>query len=222
MTISDSDAKLLWGRAAAFCSNPSCRADLSILSKQNPYNIGEMAHIIAKSPVGPRGANGGGEDKYENLILLCPTCHRMIDKAPDGDYPEVTLYKWKSEHENFIRKSASNQKFETKRNLKKFIAPILGENKMLWMEFGPYSETAISDPGSNLCDLWTLRKIDRIIPNNIKIINVIQANMGLLNSEEIDAYLKFKTHVEAFEQHQYNRLDSYPRFPTEFSDLFNL
>jgi hypothetical protein len=49
MPISDNDVKLLWGRAAGICSNPTCRADLTVLlDKSNNYNIGEMAHVIAK------------------------------------------------------------------------------------------------------------------------------------------------------------------------------
>jgi 5-methylcytosine-specific restriction endonuclease McrA len=101
MATSDSDVKILWGRAAGICSNPDCRQDLTvILEQKGSYNIGEMAHVIARKPGGPRGKAGGGADDYANLILLCPTCHTRIDKAPEGEYPEPMLHEWKQEHEN--------------------------------------------------------------------------------------------------------------------------
>jgi len=35
---------------------------------------------------------------YVNLILLCPSCHTHVDKAPE-EYPEDLLKKWKKDHE---------------------------------------------------------------------------------------------------------------------------
>ncbi|KGH27926.1 hypothetical protein P353_16830 [Comamonas testosteroni] len=95
MAISDVDFKVLWGRAAGFCSNPDCLDDLTIVIKTKNYNIGEMAHIIAKKENGPRGIKGVSDDSYHNLILLCPTCHTHIDKAPKGTFTEDEILQWK-------------------------------------------------------------------------------------------------------------------------------
>lgn len=220
MAISDNTAKLLWGRAAGICSNPGCREDLTVLVEGNrSFNVGEMAHVIARSPEGPRGESGGGSDEYENLVLLCPTCHRTIDKAPDGIYPAEVLYRWKTDHELAIRKSGANQVFCSSRELKSFVVRFLAENKSLWRSIGPNSEAAISDPGSNLHDVWTLRKIDTLVPNNTKIINAVQSNIGLLSPEEALAFFDFKSHASAWEHHQYHRLDTYPQFPDHFEEL---
>ena len=63
MAISDVDLKLLWGRAAGFCSNPSCKRDLTVILEQRAScNIGEMAHIIAHS-----GRSRGAKD---NRVLI--------------------------------------------------------------------------------------------------------------------------------------------------------
>src|SRR6185312_13137244 len=98
---------------------PHCRADLTVLLQgSGSYNVGEMAHIIAKSPDGPRGVAGGGADAYENLILLCPTCHRKIDKAPEGEYPVELLCAWKSEHESAIREAGQRRTFDSVSALK--------------------------------------------------------------------------------------------------------
>lgn len=192
-----------------------------MLSQSASYNVGEMAHIIAKSAGGPRGRAGGGPDTYDNLILLCPTCHRKIDKAPAGEYPEQLLHDWKTQHEANIRSIGQERRFSTKEALKLFVAQLLAENKALWEAFGPQSPTALADPGSNLHIVWNLRKLDRILPNNRRIINAVEANRNLLDAQEVSAFINFQVHATAFEANQYHRLSSYPTFPAEFERLFS-
>jgi hypothetical protein len=221
MAISDSDCKVLWGRAAGICSNPTCRTDLTQILEQRPYNIGEMAHIIARRPSGPRGVAGGGADTYENLLLLCPSCHTRIDKAPD-EYPEFLLRQWKADHESNIRQRGSNKKFDNFELLKRAVTRLLTENHAIWNTFGPHSEIAESDPDSNVAAVWDLRKLDTILPNNREIINLIGANEGLLSSEDYEAFLLFKNHALAFERSQFDRLDKYPLFPSIFEERFHI
>src|ERR1019366_4311808 len=99
MSINSKDTKKLWGLAAGRCSRPGCDEECIRLLASNPTVIGEMAHVIAQSPKGPRGVQQGGEDTYENLILLCPTHHSEIDKAPAGTFPPGILLDWKKQHE---------------------------------------------------------------------------------------------------------------------------
>jgi hypothetical protein len=47
------DIKLLWGRAANRCSFPECR--MMLTTEGDNSLIGENAHIVARSPDGPRG-----------------------------------------------------------------------------------------------------------------------------------------------------------------------
>ena len=222
MAISDPDTKMLWGRAAGICSNPSCRADLTSLVEQGNYNVGEMAHIIARSPEGPRGSGSGGSDSYENLILLCPTCHRHIDKSPDGTYTSEQLHNWKKEHENQIRASASEIRFKKREELFETVSKLLIENRSIWMEYGPESIPAQNDPGSNSYKIWDLRKLDTVIPNNNKVVNMIENNSGLLTAEEYQEFINFKMHTKSFEQNQYTRLDHYTTFPQSFARIFGL
>lgn len=222
MPISDNDYKILWGRAAGVCSNPECRQDLTILLMNGKaFNIGEMAHVIARKPDGPRGVPGGGDDTYENLILLCPTCHRLIDKAPKGVYTENMLHKWKDDHENEIRQVGKNRIFEDTNSLKAAIRRLLAENHSTWKLYGPKSMEAQSNPGSNMYKLWEANKLSVIVPNNRKIINFVESNLTIINDAEYEEFLKFKAHAEAFERNQYNRLDSYPLFPQSFAEVMN-
>jgi len=220
MAVSDNDYKLLWGRAAGVCSNPACNEDLTIILEGGGFNVGEMAHIIARSESGPRGHLGGGPDTYTNLILLCPTCHRTVDTAPSGQFTDETLRKWKIDHEAEIRGRGRALKFESFGALKMVVSRKLAENKQLWKTLGPHSEAAENDPGSNLINVWDLRKLDTIIPNNNFIINYIKNNENLLQESAYHAFVKFKNHALAFECNQYGRIDQYPLFPAEFEKEF--
>ena len=198
MAISDADSKLLWGRAAGICSNPSCRADLTaILQESNSYNVGEMAHIIAKSEGGPRGEQSGGSDKYDNLILLCPTCHRHIDKSPEGTFTVDQLHQWKLDHETAIRSSMSEVIFDHLDDLKAQVSRLLMENHMIWEQYGPESKIAKEDLGSNAYHIWNLRKFNTIIPNNQKIINMIKANIKLLSTDEYKSILLYENNAKS-------------------------
>jgi len=221
MAISDVAYKILWGRAAGRCSNPGCREDLTvILDRPGAYHIGEMAHIIAKSPSGPRGQDAGGPDAYENLILLCPTCHKRIDKAPPGEFTEGRLRGWKKGHEDGVRNQGKNERFDSLAQLKAAVSRLLIENRTIWLTLGPKSEVATSDPGSNLYVIWNLRVGDTIVPNNQRIINLIEANVELLPLQEFEVFLAFKNHATAFEEHWADRLDAYPTFPRVFEEVF--
>lgn len=221
MAISEADGKLLWGRAAGICSNPSCRTDLTaILQDSNSYNVGEIAHIIARSEDGLRGEEGGGSDKYPNLILLCPTCHRHIDKSPEGTFTVEQLHRWKSDHEYAIRLRMSEVAYENIDELKRAVSKLLMENHLIWEEYGPQSKVAKEDHGSNSYKIWNLRKLGTVIPNNQKIINMVEANMKLLDADAYKAFLLFKNHATSFEANQYCRVSSYALFPEVFSERF--
>lgn len=221
MAIKLVDIKLLWGRAAGLCSNPSCRADLTkILESGTGYVIGEMAHLIAHAEGGPRGRAGGGSDEYVNLILLCPTCHTHIDKAPEGEFAEELLLNWKKTHENEIGSRGARVTFESFEVLKEAVCKKLMENRRIFELYGPHSKIAQTDPESNAVEIWKARKISKILPNNREIVNLIEANIALLAGEFRSAYTDFREHAEAYELSQISRLDHYPLFPPDFGRLF--
>lgn len=109
MAISEKDVKLLWGRAAGHCSRPDCRLPLTASSIDGEYHLGEQAHMIPDSSTGPRSSEATGDedtDAYDNHILLCPTCHTLVDKNP-SQYPAATLRSWKTEHEAWVAEQLS-------------------------------------------------------------------------------------------------------------------
>lgn len=108
MTTSAQARKLLWGRAHNICSFVTCWQALTAdevdarTGEGFAVVVGEEAHIRSGSPGGPRydpDYPNANIDKYENLMLLCPTHHRLID-AHNGDaYDAETLVAMKRRHE---------------------------------------------------------------------------------------------------------------------------
>lgn len=94
----------LWVKSAGHCQFEGCNEALFIdgvtLQELNKANV---AHIAASSTDGPRGNNQSTElsNKFENLMLLCPTHHKLVDDMPDEFTAEI-LQKMKLEQESKI------------------------------------------------------------------------------------------------------------------------
>ncbi len=67
-------------------------------------NFGQMAHVVAFKKDGPRGSGPRPKDINDvgNLMLLCPSCHKLIDTHPEK-YPVPVLEKYKEKHEARIK-----------------------------------------------------------------------------------------------------------------------
>lgn len=111
VSIPDRDRKILWARLGNKCA--MCKASLvAEESARAPAAIvGDEAHIIARSPTGPRGGllAEGGLDAYENLVVLCKVHHKVIDDRAD-EYPPERLREIKRQHETWVRQSLEQQR----------------------------------------------------------------------------------------------------------------
>ena len=102
MPIRESQARIVWGRAGGRCSREGCGRELTnIVRDGEAHHLGELAHIIGSKPTAARAEGEVGSDNYDNLLLLCPSCHTEIDKAP-ASFPVQLLHDWKSKHEAYI------------------------------------------------------------------------------------------------------------------------
>lgn len=66
--------------------------------------IGQIAHIEAKNNNGPRAnpkLSDQQRDEYPNLLLLCPTHHRLVD-ARESTYTAEMLRLWKADRERIF------------------------------------------------------------------------------------------------------------------------
>lgn len=90
------------------CSFPGCRRQLTWTGDEVRLR-GEMAHIVASSGEGPRGAEAlpdAERGRYGNLILLCPNHHEEVDAEPER-YSSQELARIKAEHEAWVDRQLS-------------------------------------------------------------------------------------------------------------------
>lgn len=101
------DLKRLFALSGCECANPSCNNKLIATDYQSI--LGEICHIEAASSDGPRfNPNQTDEERrsFDNLILLCENCHKIIDnKVNETNYPVELLKKWKKSHQEKILNS---------------------------------------------------------------------------------------------------------------------
>lgn len=107
----------LFARAAGRCEFDGCnRLLIEHHVTKRAGNYGERAHIVAYEEAGPRGRSKRPKDVHEldNLMLLCPACHKHIDGNPD-QYSVETLRAYKVAHEERVRRlTGLDKNHETK------------------------------------------------------------------------------------------------------------
>lgn len=224
MAISDIVKRKLWAASGGFCARIDCHADLFPFFENGTItNIEELAHIIGQKIKGPRGNSKmplNERDEFENIVLLCPTCHTLIDKKPDM-FPDAIILAWKSKHEESIRSLFLEPKFRSRKDIRNYLEPLLAENKYIFDNYGPYSENSRNNQMATEL-MWESLAIRKILPNNRKIVNVIENNQHLLEGSEFGQFIEYKLHKEGFE---YNKISgdvnaTVPTFPKDFEKIF--
>ena len=219
----DQNTKLrLFADSGGYCQNPNCNTNLFQSTGKKDFHIAEMAHIISAGDRGPRSDSTLTKEQkgnYSNLILLCPNCHTTIDKA-ENDYPQTLIIKWKNEHTDNIKKIFNIKKYGTRREAREVIYPILLENRFIFETWGPLTDSRYN-PESEIADKWKFKLLENILPNNRKILNIIESNFDLLKAEEISSYAAFKQHVNDLEaRHITKKNINTSLFPTNFDNIF--
>jgi len=97
---------MLWGVSAGICEFKGCSACLfeHHVTKEN-VNLAQRAHIYAFSEGGKRYSRLVPKKKIndiDNLMLVCGSCHDLIDST-DTNYSAEKLLAMKKEHEERIR-----------------------------------------------------------------------------------------------------------------------
>lgn len=216
-SISADVTRVLIAKSGGYCQNPGCSTNLVPFFRDGTVtNIHELAHIIAQSPHGPRGSatlSISDRDNYENLILLCPTCHTLIDKNP-GQYPEILLEEWKATHEQRIQLLFDSRLYGNRNELFAVVSEIMRENKSIYDTYGPESPES-ADPFSDAARMWRQSVLTIIIPNNQKVLSLLIRNGCLLHEDEKAIVDEFRVHKLGVE---FNHLSGdkngrVPRFP---------
>jgi len=212
---------LLLAQSCGFCENPKCEIPLFEYENIKPTYIGEQAHIVPYSGVGNR------EDKkintrtnihnIENLILLCPTCHTLVDKDKNNQYTTEILLEWKKQRQQKIDNlfAIKHKNFET---LSKQVIPLLKENKEIFDAYGVENEPSTFP---DKYPLWKKSEFKLLI-NNSKLKTIFQHNELLFSKKNADILLVFYKHVREFEDTRDSPAKRYALFPKELNSIFQI
>tara|TARA_R110000824_G_scaffold127671_2_gene287985 strand:+ start:373 stop:969 length:597 start_codon:yes stop_codon:yes gene_type:complete len=185
-------------------------------------HIAEMAHVFAATDDGPRAKPALTKSErgaFENLILLCSTCHTIIDKAPK-DFPDSLILNWKNKHRSKLLSLFGAVECQDRQEARSQIDPLLRENKSIFDNYGPHIETA-KNPESGDAERWKRKMLVKIIPNNRRILTHIDANTKLLRASEWPTVEAFRQHIDDLEaRHIEGFTGGATQFPVHMNELF--
>lgn len=170
----------LYAESMGRCMNPDCQAEL----------FREKGDVIEKAHITPYCKTA--DNVYENLVVLCPTCHTDFDK--NDAFPPEEVKQWKQIRKEELDK-LFGKKYATFNELQLQVAPILSENKSI------YENYYLNDQK----DLWDKFE-GRILANNRKLKVLLENNLGLIQSHTNKSYSNLEivqrlfAHIEEFEK----------------------
>ena len=94
--------KVLFSASGGMCAFPGCR--IRLIDHESGAMLGEMCHINAYAAGGPRYdpvRDVSSRSETDNLIILCPTHHSLVDQDPTT-YTAESLRRMKVQHEDRI------------------------------------------------------------------------------------------------------------------------
>lgn len=222
-TIPVNAARQLWAGCGGYCQNPNCNRFLFASVGENSVSLANVAHIIGHGSNGPRSDHELAEtidrDGLANLIMLCLDCHKIVDEL-EKEFSVEAMQQWKYEHEKKVAQFFDIPKLTDERELLIEVSELLDQNESIFREYGPYSQNALEGDSGDTLKIWHRRCLDTILPNNRRIVNLIEKNKRHF-TYPWDVYremLGYKLHVEAFEDNCLlgQKVNDYKLFPVEF------
>ena len=211
----------LFSASAGYCQNPDCLRGLFLELEKNSIHIAEMAHIFAANDKGPRAnklLDDAARGDFNNLILLCPSCHTIVDKSP-ADFPDALITAWKGDHDYKIRAAFGIASYTTRDEVRNAIAPLLRANRHIHANFGPDNDYRLN-PESEEASHWKRKVVGQVIPNSLSIIKILDINKDHLNSNEKDTVESFRQHIDDISARHLEGVESITsRFPPEMNNI---
>lgn len=216
-------ARQLWSQCGGFCQNPECNKPLFRLIDDEIVSLANVAHIIGYGSSGPRSDHELAEyidrDGLDNLLMLCLECHKVVDEFERKFTVEI-MRDWKRIHAFKISSLFSIPNISEERRLLAEVNDLLELNGAVFREYGPYSDNVIRGSGGDGLRMWKRRCLDTILPNNQRIIQLIERNKRNF-PYPWDVYaqmLYYKIHADAFQDNclTNQKVNDYKLFPKEF------
>jgi hypothetical protein len=113
MAVRDHNKHVLFLRSGNLCAFPGCKTHLvEDKTKSDPPSIvGVICHIKGQKSGSSRydlDMLDDDRDSVDNLILFCPTHHKLVDDQPN-EYTVENLQKFKYGHEKWVRERVSRE-----------------------------------------------------------------------------------------------------------------
>ena len=173
----NADRALLWARSGGICCFPDCEVECvqEARGEDQAAIIGRIAHIEAFSDQGPRANPGLSErdrNEYENLILLCPTHHEVVD-AFESIYTVEDLRRWKAERESKLSQVFTQLIGTVTFNELEMITQALAASEML-------QSTSFS----------IVPPLEKMVRNGLSPQTQVLFNIGLAQSSQVQRYIE--------------------------------
>ena len=225
-SIATNIARKLWAQCGGFCQNPNCNKYLFATVGGNTVSLANVAHIIGHGQNGPRSAhelaNFIDKDGTTNLIMLCLECHKIVDQL-EREFPVEQMQKWKVKHEQKIGSLFGIPKIQDEQELLSQVNDLLIENKLIFQEYGPFSRKALDGCSGDALNIWRRRCLDTILPNNQRIIELIESNRKNFpySWKVYRQMMGYKLHADSFRDNCLldKKINDYKLFPQEFDDF---
>lgn len=215
----------LFSDAAGHCQRPDCLQPLFPAEVGGDKHIAEMAHVVPHGEQGPRHEERPeGEfkaDSFENLMLLCPSCHTIIDKNPNA-YSRGTLLGWKRDHLAALARKQGIVAYEERAQVRAAVVAAMAENKAIWKELAPSTGLGFEyDPESETAKVWLQRMRNVILPNHFRIQAIIKANLHHASDAERETFARYQEHVRGLaERHVCGIASGAIRFPEDMEGIY--
>lgn len=195
--------RALFSEAMGRCMNPECQNELFI----GDGDIMERAHIDAYCET--------KDNSFDNLVILCPTCHTKFDKL--HLYTMEQIDEWKRTRKSEVERFFSKE-FASFEELSKVVVPILLENKSCFENYFLNGNKVLWDKFEG-----------RILVNNRKLKALFESNLQLFQRHPEKEYSnlycvqQFIAHTNEFEA---TRCDEEKirqvLFPNEINSIFGI
>ncbi|MGO4431764.1 HNH endonuclease signature motif containing protein [Paenarthrobacter sp. RAF9] len=186
---------------------------------------GHEAHIVGREENGPRGKSSltpEERDDYKNLMLLCPTHHTEIDKAP-LDYPVDYLRQIKADHEAWVRETLGAEVDKTELRWAQLVDQLAEKLSLdtwaadvhAFFDGGPITLAVTTEERLRECALWIAK---RPWPAGQDKLKAAIRNMGIFLNELLS---EFNVYAELHGGGEWRRYPAFYKISVWDTELYD-
>jgi hypothetical protein len=207
MAVSVKTRVLLWGRAGGRCSFDGCNQELieDATVADDESLVGDIAHVVAESPEGPRGESHltpEERDKYANLILLCKRHHKVVDDQ-ENTYTVEVLQAMKAAHEARVRAALSTADLQEQRDREIYAAYVeywqevaQVDRWQAWTSWLMQAQPSLSADAPDRFQALREWILSRIWPKRYPELEAAFENFSIVLGDLVDVILRHVDHDE--------------------------